>query len=86
MRSKQHFKVVLHNIAKFNNIQNSCQTITQGQKSYIDNNYEVLDVTINATTTFQVEINGFPFHCNKPIVAGNSDFEINPSQNTSIKP
>ena len=71
---------------EINDIQNSCQTIVQGQKSYIDSNYEVLDVTVNATTTFQVEINGFPFHCNKPTVAGNSDFEINSSQNTSAKP
>lgn len=68
---------------EINNIQNSCQTIIQGQKSYIDSHYEVLDVKINETTTFQVDINGFPFHCNKPVVAGNSDFEINPSQNVS---
>ena len=71
---------------EINEIQNACQAVTPGNKSYVDSNYDLLDVPVNSTTNFQVEINGINFHCRKPVVAGNSDFEIKPSVNVSTRP
>lgn len=71
---------------EINNIQTSCQNTVPGQKSYVDSHYDVLDVSVNSTTSFQVEINGVYFHCRKPIVAGNSDFEIFSTKTNTIKP
>lgn len=79
---------VLNNNLKneINGIQTSCQQIVQGQRSYINSNYDVLNIAVNPTTKYQVEINGFPIHCRKPVVAGRSDFEIKPSIAVQIKP
>lgn len=71
---------------EINGIQRACQAVTPGNKSYVDSNYDLLDVPVNSTTNFQVEINGISFHCRKPVVEGNSDFEINPSVNVSTRP
>lgn len=69
-----------------NGIQSSCQNIAPGNKSYVDSNYDLLDISVNSTTSYQVEINGVSFHCRKPVVAGNSDFEITPTINVANRP
>ena len=61
---------------EINAIQASCQAVALGQKTYVDSNYDYLDVAVSATTSFRVEINGIYFHCKKPLISGNSDFEI----------
>lgn len=71
---------------EINRIQTSCQSVAPGQKSYVDSNYDYLDVAVSSTASFRVEINGIYFHCKKPIVAGNSDFEIASTISVSNKP
>ena len=71
---------------EINRIQASCQSVAPGQKSYVDSNYDYLDVAVSSTASFRVEINGIYFHCKKPIVAGNSDFEIASTISVSNKP
>lgn len=71
---------------EINAIESSCHAVVPGQKSYVDKNYEILDVPVNPTTSFQVEINGISFHCKKPIVKGNSDFEIMATKDNAISP
>ena len=61
---------------EINAIQASCQAVALGQKTYVDSNYDYLDVAVSATTSFRVEINGIYYHCKKPLISGNSDFEI----------
>lgn len=71
---------------EINNIQNQCTITVPGTQNYIDKNYESLNVDVNTTTIFGVEINGVSFHCKKTMVKGNSDFEIVPQKNTEVKP
>ena len=71
---------------EINEIRKSCQQVVAGKKSYIDSNYEILETAVDLTTKYQIEINGFPFHCKKPVVAGHSDFEIKPSTTVQMKP
>ena len=71
---------------EINTIQTACQENVPGQKSYVNSNYETLEVTVNPTTKFHVEINGMPFHYKKVVVSGRSDFEIAPSIANTVKP
>lgn len=79
---------VLDNALKneINQIQNSCQNVVAGQKSYVDSNYEALEIQVDENTVYNVEINGINYHCNKPVVAGNSDFEIAATKPVANKP
>lgn len=61
---------------EINMIQNNCYNIVNGKKSFIDSNYEVLNVSVNTTVEQQVEINGFPIHYKTVNIKGNTDFEI----------
>ena len=71
---------------EINNIQTSCQAVVPGQKTFVDSNYDYLDVAVSSNANFRVEINGVFFHCKKPIIAGNSDFEIASTVPSPIKP
>lgn len=71
---------------EINVIQSSCQSVVPGQKTYVDSNYDYLDVSVSSTASFRVEINGVYFHCKKPVISGNSDFEISPTISVSNKP
>ena len=71
---------------EINAIQASCQAVVPGQKTYVDSNYDCLDVSVSSTASFRVEINGVYFHCKKPVVSGNSDFEIASTISVNNKP
>ena len=71
---------------EINNIQNQCTTFVPGSLNYVDKTYETLNVNVNSTTTFNVEINGISYHCKKAIVDGHTDFEILAQKQVDIKP
>lgn len=65
---------------EINEIQNKCQNIVNGEKSFIDNTYKILNVSISETVEQQVEVNDFPLHFKDIDPSGNTDFEINPTR------
>ena len=79
---------VLNNNLKdqINNIQQQCSVVVPGAKRYIDSTYNALTVNVNATASFNVEINGITFHTKNTNVTGNSDFQIVPSKQVGVPP
>lgn len=75
-----------------NNLKNEINQIqqasinVQGSQRYIDRTYGTLQIDVTQTASFQVEINGIPFHVRNTVIEGNSDFEIQPSKNVNIRP
>ena len=61
---------------EINNIQNSCNNLVNGTKSFIDSNYDALNVNVTSSIQQQVEVNGFPLHNKIVNLQGNTDFEI----------
>lgn len=59
-----------------NNIQNNCNNLVNGTRSFIDSNYEALNVDVTSSIQQQVEVNGFPLHNKIVNIQGNTDFEI----------
>lgn len=70
---------------EINMIQNNCYNIVNGKQSFIDSNYEALNVSVNTTIEQQVEINGFPIHYKTVNIKGNTDFEIQATKNIKLE-
>lgn len=62
--------------SEINQIQNNCSNLVSGTRSFIETEYEALNVDINATTQQHVEVNGFALHNKIVKLQGNTDFEI----------